>query len=599
MFVRVTRRGSRQFLSYAESYRNEDGKPRQRKIEDIGYLDDLEKTIPNALEHFRALARERTQAFQQQKDKSEEQAPRLNLKAELPRDTAPYSLGYAPVKALLRELGVPDFWRRAQRRLKTDYPLAKIFLLLVSDRFLHPCSKRAAFSFKELYFERFDFELHDVYRALRDFGDLSVDLQAYLYDAVQRLEGMHDEIGFYDVTNFFYEIPYEDEDEVDDSGKIVRKGLRKRGASKEHRKDPIVQMGLLMDSRGLPMAFHKYEGNGSEKTHMLPALRTFKRRYDLSRIVVVADRGLNTSTNVAHLAGVNNSDQKENDGYIFGQTVRGASEKFKEWALSESGWTDTEQTDRNGETFRLRHKSRIKAHKVHPKDAAGRKYKPLTVYQKQIVLYSTKRARKDAVDRERAVAKANALIDDPTRFNRKNASGAAGYVKNIRFSEDTGEVVTGQVLLLDEEKIRNDARYDGYYSIVTSELDMSDLEVAEKYHGLWEIEESFRMLKSELDTRPMFVRLPETIEAHLLICFTALLLLRLLERRLNGSVPGGQIRKALSRMTCAYAEGGYYQVLYRNDVTDALGEAFGYPWTRKYLARKEIQNIFSDSKKQS
>lgn len=596
VFVKKAKRGERIFLSLVESYRNEEGKPRQRHIEDIGYVDELEKEFPNPIEHFQGLASERTQAQKQKNRDSREEklGPRLQLTAELPLNSTPLSLGYAPVKALLRELEFDRFWRRYERRSSREFSLRKIFLLLVTDRFLHPSSKRSAFLAKDELFEKTDFELHDIYRALPEFAEASSALQTHLHEAVQKMEGKHDDTGYYDVTNFYFEIPYEDEDIIRPDGTVV-KGLRRRGVSKEHRKDPIVQMGLLMDSRGIPLAFHKYPGNGSEKIHMLPALRQIKRSFDLERVVVVADRGLNTSTNISFLAGENNDRQTCHDGYIFGQTVRGASQSFQEWMFSADGWAHTTETDRNGKAFAMKHKSRVTAVDLHPKNSEGRPCGKFKSYQKQVVFYSEKRARKDAGDRERAVAKARALIDSPMLFTRATSVGAAGYVKNLHFSKTTGEVVTGETLTLDEEKIRAEAAFDGYYAVVTSETRMTDLEIIAKYRGLWEIEESFGILKSEFRTRPVFVSRQEAVEAHLLICFTALVIMRLLERRLQEQFSVRQIRDAVTGMNCAYTEGGYYQVLFRNEVTDAIADVFHYPWRQKYLTKQEIRKILSST----
>lgn len=590
MFVRVSRRGRnrRPHLSFAETYRNEKGEPRQRIVESIGYLDDLEKEIPDALEHFRALARERTQA-----QKKEKTVPMMNVGVEYGKDEVVRArhLGHAPLKTLLGELGMPAFWSREQRKLDVDYSLQQVFLLLVADRFLDPHSKRGAFERRDALFEEFDFELHDVYRALRVFAELSSSLQAWLHAAVERLEGPHDETGYYDVTNFYFEIPCEDEDEVDENGKVVKEGLRKRGASKEHRRDPIVQMGLLMDSRGLPMAFHKYPGNRSEKTRMLPALGEIKRTHGLGRIVVVADRGLNTGTNTWSLAGRNDSDSEGHDGYIFAQTIRGADAEFREWAVSKDGWKTRKMVDRDGKEFELRYKSRVRMVDKKPNDRNGKPMKGATTCQKQIVTYSVKRATREAAQREAAVRKARALVADPARYNRTTMAGAAGYVRNLRFSKDTGEVVDGQLLEIDEERIRREARYDGYYSIVTSEIEMADTDVLDRHHGLWEIEESFRVCKSALRTRPMHVRHEDAIEAHMLVCFTTLLLVRLLERRLDPPVPLPRILEDLRSMACSYADAGYYLTHTHTPVTHAIGEAFGYLWNKKFLTRGEIRNI--------
>jgi hypothetical protein len=178
------------------------------------------------------------------------------------------------------------------------------------------------------------------------------------------LVGRGSQLGYYDVTNYYFEIPYEDENEYDVEGNLVKKGSRKRGPSKEHRKDPIIQMGLLMDENGIPMAFNTFSGGDSEKTTMLPAIRRVKRDYSLDRIVVVADRGLNTSDNTAFLSGKNDDDSSGNDGYVYGQSVLGADKEFKKWVLSQDDYGMTKESDKDGNTVYFKHKSRIYAKKI-------------------------------------------------------------------------------------------------------------------------------------------------------------------------------------------------------------------------------------------
>ena len=394
-----------------------------------------------------------------------------------------------------------------------EYNLNSIFSLLIFNRFLFPSSKRNAYETKERFFDNFNFSLDDVYRALGYFNRYSQELQKHLHARVCSLVGRDSEKAYYDVTNYYFEILYEDEDSPD----TERKVKRKKGPPKEHRKDPIIQMGLLMDSNGIPMAFHTFSGNESEKTNMLPAVQRVKKDYEIGRIIVVADRELNTSDNTSILSGTNASDEKNNDGYVYGQSIRGADSEFKKWVLESDGYVTTIEKNKAGEDVPFKHKSRLYAKEITKKDSNGTRRLKMKIYQKQMVYYSDKYAKKQKYEREKAVAKAKALIQNPANYTKATSYGCTAYINNISFSKETGEIVNEKELSINEEKIAKEALYDGYYSIVTSEKELSDKEIRDIYKGLWEIEESFKIIKSEFKTRPVFVSTEEHIQAHFLI----------------------------------------------------------------------------------
>ena len=366
---------------------------------------------------------------------------------------------------------------------------------------------------------------------------------------------------------------------------------RKRGPSKEHRKDPIIQMGLLMDSNGIPMAFHTFSGNESEKTNMLPAIREVKKDFCLDRIIVVADRGLNTSDNTFLLSGVNASDGKNNDGYVYGQSVRGADAEFKKWVLEPDGYVITTEKDKDGKEIPFKHKSRLYAKEVTEKDSNGVRRLKRTIYQKQMVYYSEKYAKKQRYEREKAVAKARDLIKHPANYTKATSYGCTAYINNISFSKDTGEIVDGKELSINEEKIAGEALYDGYYSIVTSEKELSDQEIRGIYKGLWEIEESFKIIKSEFKTRPVFVSTEEHIQAHFLICFVTLVIMRVLEQLTGKCHSVRQIRNSLASYSCSYLDQNYYLFDYRDDVILTMEKTFGLDLSKKIMPLSEIKRI--------
>lgn len=589
MFLKKSVSNGKPYLSFVHSYR-QDGKVKQKTIEKLGYLEDLEKIYPDPIAHFKEVAKER----------SLQEAPRktmeLNLLAKLP-DKASFrkNLGYAAPKSVYSLLGLRDFFQGKQRQLKVDYHLNSIFSLLVFNRFLFPSSKKHAFETKDSFFESFDFSLDDVYRSLDYFYKYSNEIQRHLHEHVCELIGRDNHLGFYDVTNYYFEIPYEDEDKYTDEGVLI-KGQKKRGPSKEHRKDPIVQMGLLMDSNGIPMAFNLFSGGESEKLSLIPAVRRVKRDFELERVIVVADRGLNTSDNTVFLSGVNHDDMKGNDGYVYGQSVLGADREFRNWVLTQSDYRMDREMDEDGNTVMFKHKSRLFAKKIQLKGSDGKRSQKMEIYQKQMVYYSEKYARKQKKDREKAIAKARDLIAHPGRYTRATSMGAAGYVNNIRFLKETGEVSDGQALSLNETRIREEEQYDGYYAIVTSEKHLSDAEIRGIYKGLWEIEESFKIIKSEFKARPVFVKKDEHVEAHFLICFVALVIMRVLEQMFDKKHSVKRIRESLINYSCSYLEQNFYLFDFRDEVIRSVEAVFSFDLSKKIMSQGEIKKVLQYKK---
>ena len=590
MYLKKSMSNGKPYLSFVQGYR-QDGKVKQKTIEKLGYLEDLEKLYPDPISHFKQIALERSL------NEAPQKTIELNLLSKLPDQSSfRRNLGYAAPKAVYSTLGLRDFLQSKQRLLNVDYNLNSICSLLVFNRFLFPSSKKHAFETKDIFFESFDFSLDDIYRSLDYFCKYSNEIQQHLHQRICELIGRDNHLGYYDVTNYYFEIPYEDDDEYDENDKLIKKGQKKRGPSKEHRKDPIVQMGLLMDSNGIPMAFNTFSGGESEKLSLLPTVRRVKRDFELERVIIVADRGLNTSDNTAFLSGKNHDDMIGNDGYVYGQSILGADREFKEWVLDQNDYLTDEETDKEGNHIKFKHKSRIFAKKIQLKNSSGHRAQRMEIYQKQMVYYSEKYAKKQRKDREKAMAKANDLIANPAKYTRATSIGAAGYVNNIKFLKETGEIPDGHVLSLNLDKIQQEERFDGYYSIVTSEKNLSDSEIRNIYKGLWEIEESFRIIKSEFKARPIYVKKDEHVEAHFLICFIALVIMRILEKMLNEKYSVKQIRDSLCNYSCSYLEQNYYLFDFRNDVTKSIESVFGFDLSKKFMSQTEIKKILQYKK---
>lgn len=587
LFLKVTKnkRTGKTYLSFVEGFRV-DGKVKHKTVEKIGYLEDFLDIYDDPIKHFKQVAKERSE------ENETFSSLEINIHAKLDENTNNRkNLGYAVPKAVYSMLKLREFFQSKQRHLDIKYNLNSIFSLLVFNRFLCPSSKKKAHESRNFFFDKFDFSLDDVYRSLSYFSKYSNELQKYLHEQVCKLIGRDDDLAYYDVTNYYFEIPYNDEDEYDENGDLIKAGIRKKGPSKEHRKTPIIQMGLLMDTNGIPMAYHTFPGNESEKTNLLPNIRRVKRDFDLKRVVVVADRGLNTSDNTAFLSGRNHDDMKHNDGYLYGQSVLGASNEFKEWVIDLKGYTKDKGVDDNGEEIIFTHKSRICAKKIKLKGADGTRNKAFEIYQKQMAYYSQKYAKKQKKDREKVLEKAKDLIANPAKYNKATSYGAADYINNIKFVKETGEISDGQALSLDLEKIQEEEKYDGFYAIVTSEKHLPDKEIHSIYRGLWKIEESFKVIKSEFKTRPVHLTLEDHIDGHFLICFTTLVIMRVMEHLTGSKHSVKVIRESLLRYSCSYLEKNFYLFDFRNDVTKTFEQVFGFDFSKKIMALSEIKNI--------
>lgn len=584
MYVRCNpNKNNIKYLSYVRGYRDKNGKPKQVTVEKIGDWEDLIKMYDDPIKFFNEKANEREKELLLEN----QDTFTYSLSEELDEDIKPYNVGYIFLKKIYDELSLNDFFKQKQKYLNMEYSLDNIFKLLIYSRIMNPGSKKEAFDNKDLYFDNFDFSLKDLYRSLDIFCKYQEDIQTWLWNKTKNKYNRDITNSYYDCTNYYFEISYNNEDLIDEEGNVLIKGYRKKGPSKENRKDPIIQMGLLMDNTDLPLAYNLFPGNESEKTSLRPALKKVKRNFGIERTIVVADRGLNTSDNTVFIAGKNNSDSNNHDGYIYGQSVLGADKEFKDYVLKDDYIVD--MIIENNETIFFKHKSRIFAKTIQIK-RDGKRTNKSVIYQKQMVYYSQKYAERQKYERELVIAKAKDLISNPGKYTRATSVGAAGFVNNIKFDKETGLIPEGTALSLNEEKIKELEKYDGYYSIVTSELEMSDKDLRDKYRGLWKIEETFKITKSILKSRPVYVWTKEHIEAHFLTCFVSLLILRLLEIKTDKKYSIEDIIKSINDLTCTKLKADTYIINTRNKITTDLCNIFNLDLTKKYIKLQKIKN---------
>ena len=599
----ITSKGVPRLYIY-ETYYDKDpvtGKKRIRSklLESLGRLDELKKLYDDPIAHFKEVCQQRTS--------DQKQTQTLNLQIDLDsriglREDNLKNVGYGIFKELYKQLELDRFWNWKTKDLSIDYSVDQIFRLLVFSRILYPGSKKKAFDRRSVFFEEFKgFSLDDIYYSLDIIAKHQQALQKWIFDHSEKLCKRDLSVTYFDCTNYYFDIGRPDVDLLDEDGKPVDQDggktsakYRKRGPEKNHRPDPIVEMGLLMDRNGIPLAYDLFPGNESEKVHMRPIINRLKQEYSNTRTIFVADRGLNTSDNIYWINGDNKQEHNPRDGYLYGQSVRGADAEFKDWVTS-GGYRVQELLDDDGNKVKFIHKSRIQVKELHINISKPGSKKPskktVRVDQKQMAYYSEKYARKQKADRAAMVARAKDLIRHPKKYDRVTSAGSAAYVKNIAFDKTTGEIVDGLALELDEEKIREQERFDGYYSIVTSELDMTDLQMRELYRGLTRIEETFKISKSDFRSRPVYVSTNEHIDAHFSTCFTALVLIRLLQTKLGHKYPVGRILESLRKYSCAKIDTNIYQFLYFDEIIQSCGEAFHKELNNKYRTQQQIRRL--------
>lgn len=577
-----TRANGRKYLAIMQSYRDPITKASKTKqVKALGYLDILEKEYDDPIAHFREVARQMTTDDRARRKVQIE----IALDERLPEESEGMkNFGYAVPMKVYHELGIDEFLKSKMIREKFDFNTNSIMILLAMSRILYPGSKKKAFDGKSRFFERFDFTLDDVYRALTHFDKISEELQRFIHGRVKERYGCDTSVVYYDVTNYYFEISKPDD---------LRKYTKN---AKQNRKKPVVQMGLAMDKEGIPIHYELFPGNKLDKETFRSVIGEVRKTYGTGRIIVVADMGIITGDNIYYLIG--SKPEKPRNGYVFSFSVRGGTDELKKYVLEEEGYSHKE-IDADTSELLFKRKSRRVRREINVTMISGRKQKTQHVYEKQVVFWSYKYFKKARVERAEMIAKAEDLVSDPKRYNKATSYGAAAYIDNLDIDKETGEATPakGKTLSINYDKIREEEKYDGYYAIVTSEHEMGDSEIIDTYRGLWEIEETFKITKSDLEARPIYVSDHDHIDAHFLTCFIALLILRIIQKETGKNYSAEQIVETLKKIQCMNEHENIYIFSHRDKISDALGSAFGIDFSKKRLCLADIKKILGNVKK--
>ena len=476
--------------------------------------------------------------------------------------------GYLFLQSVYYQLQMNKICRKLKQKYKFMYDINAVLSDLIYARILEPSSKRSSFKAASEFLEKPSYELHDVYRALDVLGTECDLIQSEVYKNSHFLGKRNDKILYYDCSNYYFEIEQEN-------------GSKKYGKSKEHRPNPIIQMGLFMDGDGIPLAFSLFPGNANEQTSLKPLEKKVLRDFGCQKFIYCSDAGLGSES-------IREYNHMGERAYIVTQSIKKLKKEEKEWALSGQGFK------------RVSDDTPVDITKL-SKDDKGLYYKdePYTtkkLHQRLIITYSPKYALYQKSIRDKQVERAQKMLDSGSaKKNRKNPNDPARFIGTMAVTEE-GEPASVQHYL-DENKISEEAQYDGLYAVCTDLLDDEAGDILKVSESRWQIEECFRIMKTDFSARPVYLQDENRIKAHFLICFLALIIYRFLEKKLDSKYTCEELIDTLKAMNFAEVqEQGFIPLYKREPVTDALHEACGFRTDYQFITKSKMKTIQKQSK---
>jgi len=557
MYIRLSKSEStKDYIVYlVEGYRSKDGKTKQRTLKSFGYLSELTKENPNALEELKEWAKEETKKIKQEKS--------LPITIELDQlqtvDKRLLNYGYVFLERLYNRIGLSKFMQNYQLKVKCHYNLDDILKLLVFSRCLNPGSKKKAYEGKGNYFFEFsDFKLDDIYKSLDYLATIKDDLTLAMHEGISETYGRDCTLVFYDVTNYYFE-----SDETSE--------LRQRGVSKEKKKTGIIQMGLFIDRNGIPITYELFPGHTNDLSTMRPILEKIKKQYNLGKITIIADKGNNSGNNLDYI-------DKQEDKYIISQKIRQRGNQLANIVLDQESYI----TNSTG-TFKYKTVEREREIKENGKVVS-------TIKEHLLCFWSLKEERYQHGKRGLLDEKIDKFINDPSLLNASNSFGVKKYFKKTTYDKTTGEVIkTKNRYEFDQAKYERDIALDGYYAIVTNDLELTPFEIIDHYRQLSVIEDSFRVTKTDLEGRPVYVWTDNHIKGHFLTCFIALTLYRLLQLETNNEYSVNKLKEALNSASAASLERNIYLLHQTDDIFKKVAKDYEHVLNRAYILKKDLK----------
>lgn len=478
--------------------------------------------------------------------------------------------GYLFLQDIYYSLGLDQICSQISDKYKFGYDLNDILSMLVYSRIISPGSKRASLTDAQTFLEQPECVLHQIYRALEILSKENDFFQSELYKNSQRVIDRKKEVLYYDCTNYYFEV--EDEDD-----------FRKYGVSKEHRPNPIVQMGLFMDADGIPLAFSLFNGNESEQPSMSPLEQKIIKDFGASGFIVCTDAGLSSTANRKF-----NSIQGR--GFVTTQSIKKLKGFLQDFCLDDDGW----YLPGSKRSYKLSELDEEADYgKVFYKD---RWINEGNLEQHLIITYSIKYRNYQRTIRERQIERAGKLVESPSRLTRKKATDPKRFIEQGHCTSD-GEAADKVITFLNQAQIDQEAKYDGLYAVCTN-LEYSVSDIIRINRKRWEIEECFRIMKTEFKARPVYLSRKDRITAHFTTCFTALIIYRILEKKLNEKYTCEELINTIRSMDMMIAPGeGYIPAYTRTDITDALHEAFGFRTDYQITSQKNMRKILNQTKR--
>lgn len=544
------------------------GKRTTKIVEKLGTLEDLKKKLKNedpiewSKKYIRNLNdQEKINTRKIVIEKSQ------NKLIEREKQTL-YNCGYLFLEKIYYKLKLNNVCKEISQKYQFKFDLNSILSNLIYTRIIEPSSKLSSFEASKKFIEQPNYELHDIYRALEVISKETEFIEAEVYKNSLDVVNRNTKILYYDCTNYFFEIEQAE-------------GLKQYGLSKENRPNPITQMGLFMDGDGFPLAFNINSGNTNEQTTLKPLEKQIIKDFELSKFVVCTDAGLASNEN-------RKFNNMQNRSYIVTQSLKKIKGHLKDWALSPEDWhtinsnkkINLNDVDNSGDNEEIYYKERW--------------INENGLEQRLIVSYSPKYAGYQRSVRNRQVERAQNLINNPIKISKNRQDDPKRFIKSASVTND-GEIASKKVFSLNTTAIEKEEEFDGFYAVCTTlEDDISEIIKINKRR--WEIEESFRILKTDFKARPVYLKRDDRIKAHFTTCFLSLLIYRILEHTLNEKYTNEEIISTLREMSLAYeSEEGYIPLYTRNDITDELHEKYefrtDYEITTENKMKKILKNV--------
>lgn len=556
-FLKISKpnNGSRKYLQIYESFYDPNRKATAHKsYKALGYVDKLIKDgIEDPITYYR------------------EEVDRMNKKDDeschkLISNSPKRYLGYFPIKAILNKLNIKKYinFYSLNDTINFDFDLYDVLYSLICSRIVKPCSKHKTFNEVIPYlFEQFDFSYDQLLEGLEFFGNNYENIIELFTNQTKEKYKLNTSLTYFDCTNYYFEIDREDD-------------FRRKGPSKENRSDPIVGMGLLLDAYQIPIGMKLYPGNQSEKPILRKVIDELKTQNNIEgRTIHVADKGLNCANNI-YFSKLNS------DGYIFSKSVKQLPEKEKVWVLLNSGYKNVK--DKNSNVL-YRYKECVDKFPYDYTDEDGKKHK-LELTEKRVIIYNPSLAKKKIYEIDKMVQKARYL--SLSQAKKEEYGESSKYVNFIGKDGDKAKVE------INEDKINEDKKLAGYNLLVTSEKEMKAKDIYNTYHNLWRIEESFKIMKSDLDARPVYLQKENTIKGHFLICYLCVLLERIFQFKvLENKYSSEDIYKFFKEFEVIESDNRYINITSKTNFIFELADLIKLPINQYYLSHKQIEKVLN------